>query len=248
MNATETWDALDDGWKASLEEAWQSWCDGSAGVGAAIVDRHGVVVARDRNRRHDPWEQSALAGSRIADVEMCVLSSVPSGSFDGYTLYTTFEPCLMCASAIILCQIPRCRYAADDPVWDGMHDWFRSLEFAVGTASRTGVPRRADRRVRARAASLVARALVSRRRRGRAPRNRRAPPPRRGRRPRRVGRPALDRRRPRQRHRRHRRALVRSRRPRVAPSQRRVGLAPLVRHPMPREGIGRAHKSTGRPT
>jgi tRNA(adenine34) deaminase len=130
MNASKTWDALDDGWKASLEEAWQSWCDGSAGVGAAVVDRHGVVVARDRNRRHDPWEQSALAGSRIAHAEMCVLSSLPTGSYDGYTLYTTFEPCLMCASAIILCQIPLVRYAADDPVWDGMHDWFRTLSFA----------------------------------------------------------------------------------------------------------------------
>ena len=51
-------------------------------------------------------------------------------AFDGYTLYTTFEPCLMCASAIILCQIPNVRYAADDPVWDGMHDWFRTLPFA----------------------------------------------------------------------------------------------------------------------
>jgi tRNA(Arg) A34 adenosine deaminase TadA len=130
-NATETWEALDDGWKASLEEAWQSWCDGSAGVGAAVVDRHGVVVARERNRRHDRWQSSTLGGSRLAHAEMCVLASIPPGEFDDFTLYTTFEPCLMCASAIILCRVPRVRYAAADPVWDGMHDWFRSLPFAA---------------------------------------------------------------------------------------------------------------------
>ena len=69
MSATSAWESLDAGWRASLEEAWRSWCDGSAGVGAAIIDRHGVVVARDRNRRHDPWQSTGLAGSRVAHAE-----------------------------------------------------------------------------------------------------------------------------------------------------------------------------------
>jgi tRNA(Arg) A34 adenosine deaminase TadA len=131
VTATEVWKSLDAGWKASLEEAWQSWCDGSAGVGAAIVDGHGAVVSRDRNRRHDRWQSSALGGSRLAHAEMCVLASLPTGDFDDYTLYTTFEPCLMCASAIIMCGVPRVRYAAADPVFDGLHDWFRSLPYAA---------------------------------------------------------------------------------------------------------------------
>ena len=130
MSATIAWEALDDGWKASLEEAWRSWCDGSAGVGAAIVDRGGVVVARDRNRRHDPFQPDGLGGSRVAHAEICALASLPAGNYDGYTLYTTFEPCLMCAGAIIMCHIPRVRYAAADPVFDGLHDWFHTLPFA----------------------------------------------------------------------------------------------------------------------
>ena len=131
MTATEVWERLDDGWKASLEEAWVSWCLGSAGIGAAIVNRHGVVVSRDRNRRLDEWQASALTGSRIAHAEMCALASVRGDCFDGYTLYTTFEPCLMCASAIIICNVPRVRFAAADPVFDGMDDWFRTLPFAA---------------------------------------------------------------------------------------------------------------------
>lgn len=133
MTATEVWESLDAGWRASLEEAWVSWCGGSAGVGAAIVDRDGVVVARDRNRRLDRWQPEALTGSRIAHAEMCAISSVPGDCFDDYTLYTTFEPCLMCASAIMMCNIRRVHYAAADPVFDGMNDWFRALPF---TASR----------------------------------------------------------------------------------------------------------------
>ena len=130
MSATKAWESLEAGWKASLEEAWNSWCDGSAGVGAAIVDRYGAVVARDHNRRHDPFASGGLAGSRVAHAEMCALSSLPSGDYDGYTLYTTFEPCLMCAGAIIMCHIPRVLYAAADPVFDGLHDWFHTLPFA----------------------------------------------------------------------------------------------------------------------
>jgi hypothetical protein len=36
----------------------------------------------------------------------------------------------MCASAIVQARIPEVRYAAADPVFDGMHDWFASLPFA----------------------------------------------------------------------------------------------------------------------
>jgi tRNA(Arg) A34 adenosine deaminase TadA len=131
VSATEVWESLDDGWKACLEEAWRSWCDGSAGVGAAVVDRQGSVVARDRNRRYSEWDGDGLSGSRIAHAEMCTLAAVPSDCFDDYTLYTTFEPCLMCASAIIICKVPRVHYAAADPVWDGMDDWFRTLPHAA---------------------------------------------------------------------------------------------------------------------
>ena len=125
------WESLDDGWRAALEEAWWSWCAGSAGVGAAVVDARGVVVARNRNRRADPLHSSPLGGSRIAHAEMCVLASLPDGSFDDCTLYTTFEPCLMCASAIVQIHIGNVCFAAADPVFDGLHDWLGEFAFAA---------------------------------------------------------------------------------------------------------------------
>ena len=77
------------------------------------------------------WHPRRLGGFRIAHAEMCALASVPGDCFDDYTLYTTFEPCLMCASAIMMCNIRRVHYAAADPVFDGLHDWFRTLPFAA---------------------------------------------------------------------------------------------------------------------
>ena len=178
MNATEVWDALDDGWKASLEEAWQSWCDGSAGVGAAIVDRHGAVVARNRNRRHDPWKSDGLAGSRhrargdvrarvAADRQLHRLHPV----HDVRTVPDVRErdhdvphP----AGAVRRVRSAVLRPARLVPVVSLHRD----------PASRAFEPRRPDRGVRARAPPVVARVLVPRRRLRRAARNGRAAPPR----------------------------------------------------------------------
>jgi len=131
VTARAAWDALSEPWRVCLEEAWASWRDGSAGVGAVIVDAEERIVARGRNRRHDPRrEDGSLVGTRFAHAEMCALTAVPGDSYGRLTLYTSFEPCLMCASTIMLAGIPRVMYAAADPLFDGMHDWFTALPYA----------------------------------------------------------------------------------------------------------------------
>ena len=92
----------------------------------------GRIVARGRNRRHDPRVgDHALVGTRLAHAEMCALAALPPGTCEHYTLYSTFEPCLMCAGAIMMARIPRVRYAAADPVFDGLDDWLGGLAFAA---------------------------------------------------------------------------------------------------------------------
>lgn len=131
MSARAAWGELREPWRACMEEAWASWCAGSAGVGAVIVDGDERIIARGRNRRHDPRAGDvSLAGTRLAHAEMCALAATPAGSCDAYTLYTSFEPCLMCASAIMLAHIPRVYYATPDPLFDGMHAWFGGLPYA----------------------------------------------------------------------------------------------------------------------
>jgi hypothetical protein len=64
----------------------------------------------------------------MAHAEMNALAALPRSAREGHTLYTTFEPCVMCAATIGIYLIPKVIYAADDPVWDGMHDLFAQLE------------------------------------------------------------------------------------------------------------------------
>ncbi|HMC38913.1 MAG TPA: nucleoside deaminase [Acidimicrobiales bacterium] len=134
--ASAAWAALSEPWQVAVSQAWKSWVAGSAGVGAALVDGAGSVVARGRNRMAEPTT-GRLAGTVMAHAEMDVLSQVPFGTRPSGALYTTFEPCLMCAATILLYRVSEVHYAAADPVFDGLHDWFGTHPF---TAER--VPRR----------------------------------------------------------------------------------------------------------
>jgi tRNA(Arg) A34 adenosine deaminase TadA len=129
LEAASAWASLDESWRTAFEEAWASYSSGSAGVGAAITNASGTIVAIGRSRVFDQPDGSApLAGTFMAHAEMNALACLPVGLYDDYTLYTTFEPCVMCAAAIRIYRIPRLFYAADDPVWDGLHDMFETFE------------------------------------------------------------------------------------------------------------------------
>ena len=108
------WGDLSEPWQVVVGQAWESWTKGSAGVGAALVDESGTVIVAGRNRMA---EQSAdrLSGTMMAHAEMDVLSQVPFGTRPTGALYTTFEPCLMCAGAIMHARIARVVYGAADP-------------------------------------------------------------------------------------------------------------------------------------
>jgi tRNA(adenine34) deaminase len=129
-DARHALESLDEPWQLAVTEAWASWRAGSAGVGAVISDAAGGVVAAGRNRMLEQrTEPGVLASTMLAHGEMNALAMLPLGPTEGLVLTTTFEPCLMCASAIVQARIPLVRYAALDPVFDGMHDWFGSFAF-----------------------------------------------------------------------------------------------------------------------
>ena len=124
----DAWEQLAEPWRVAFDEAWRSYRSGSAGVGAAVTDASGLVVARGRSRVFDePDGHSPLVGVWMAHAEMNALACLPRSAREGHTLYTTFEPCVMCAATIRIYRIPKVAYAADDPVWDGLHDLFGEL-------------------------------------------------------------------------------------------------------------------------
>ncbi|KAA0233405.1 MAG: tRNA-specific adenosine deaminase [Acidimicrobiales bacterium] len=129
--AAEALEALDKPWQTALSEAWKSWTAGSAGVGAVISDADGRIITVGRNRITDTHEEPGLlASTLLAHAEMNALAALKLRPTAGLTISTTFEPCLMCASAILQTRIAHVRYAAADPVFDGLHDWFSALPFA----------------------------------------------------------------------------------------------------------------------
>lgn len=129
--AREAYEALDAPWRLALDEAWRSWRSGCAGVGAVISDSTGRIVSAGRNRMiEERTEPGVLASTTLAHGEMNALALLPLGPTEDLVLSTAFEPCLMCASAIVQARIPEVRYAAADPVFDGMHDWFAAFPFA----------------------------------------------------------------------------------------------------------------------
>jgi tRNA(Arg) A34 adenosine deaminase TadA len=131
-SASEAWDALDAPWQVALDEAWASWRTGSLGIGAVIANGAGTIVARGRNRIVDTrTEPGVLAATMIAHAEMNALAVLPVGPVDDLTLTTTLEPCLMCASTIVMVGIPRVRFAAPDPLFHGLETVLREHPYAL---------------------------------------------------------------------------------------------------------------------
>ena len=103
-----------------LELAWQSCRSGTVGVGAVLVASDGQVIAEGNNAIFSAADGGPLQGSRIAHAEMNVFAQVPPGRrAQGATLYTSLEPCAMCAGAILMHDLAGVRVLARDPL---MHD------------------------------------------------------------------------------------------------------------------------------
>lgn len=125
-DAYKAWTSLPVPWQRSFEEAWVSWTAGGVGVGAAITSPDGSVISTGHN------SGEPLAGTFMAHAEMNALARLSAhwhetGEPAGHTLYTTLEPCIMCAGTIRIYRIPRVAFAAYDPVWDGLHNAFSQV-------------------------------------------------------------------------------------------------------------------------
>jgi cytosine deaminase len=96
----------------ALKEAFIAVQEGNGGVGAVLANEQGQIVVRGRNRMFYPYFRSDL------HAEMDVLTRFEENykdkTLNGYTLYSTLEPCEMCLIRIILSGVSRVVFAADD--------------------------------------------------------------------------------------------------------------------------------------
>jgi tRNA(Arg) A34 adenosine deaminase TadA len=111
------WTAVHPAVRRSLELAYESLAAGGLAVGSVLTDADDRILAEGRNRAYDPpGGPDALQGTPLAHAEMNVLAAVRTGwELAACTLWSTQEPCSMCAAAAAFTGVGRVRYVAPDP-------------------------------------------------------------------------------------------------------------------------------------
>lgn len=114
-------DDLDPMWLRLIELAWSAHQEGNLGIAALIVDDAGEIIAEGRNRAvSESAPPGHLFNTYLAHAEVDALGQLPFGDWIDHTMYTTLEPCLLCAGATVLSKIGTVRYGAADPLWAGV--------------------------------------------------------------------------------------------------------------------------------
>jgi tRNA(adenine34) deaminase len=80
-------------------------------VGAVVIDEHGNVIGRGRNRREETGDPTALAEVLAL---RAAAENLGAWRLDDVTLIVTLEPCAMCAGTILAARVPRLVFGA----WD----------------------------------------------------------------------------------------------------------------------------------
>ena len=96
----------------AMERARQAAALGEAPVGAAVCDPSGAVVAAAGNRvigACDPGAHAEALALRDA------ARAARNCRLPGYSLFSTLEPCAMCAGAAFHARVGRIVFAAPDP-------------------------------------------------------------------------------------------------------------------------------------
>jgi len=119
--AASVFDDLDPIWTTLAERAWSAHQEGNLGIAAAVVDAQGEITAVGQNRVvADSAPPGRLFNTYLAHAEVDALGQLPFGDWLDHTLYTTLEPCLLCAGAAVLSKIGTVRFGAADPLWAGV--------------------------------------------------------------------------------------------------------------------------------
>ena len=116
-------DELDEKWmRQAIEIARDAAEIGEVPVGAIIIDSIGGVLAAASNltiKNTDPTAHAEILALRIA------AAHVGNYRLTGTTVYSTIEPCAMCAGALVNARVARLVYGAADERFGAVESKFR---------------------------------------------------------------------------------------------------------------------------
>jgi tRNA(Arg) A34 adenosine deaminase TadA len=97
----------------TCQEAFQSVKQGNYGIGSILVSPSGEVMFRAHNQVFNPYFRSDL------HAEMVVMNQFEDryrdvADMSGFTLYSSIEPCPMCAARLIASGVGTVKYVSGD--------------------------------------------------------------------------------------------------------------------------------------
>lgn len=110
--------------RQAMAEARLAASKGNVPVGSVVV-REGRIVARGHNEvvsGHDPTAHAEIVALRRAG------AALDTPALTGCTLYTTLEPCPMCAAALVWARVDRVVIGALFPRTGGVRSLARILD------------------------------------------------------------------------------------------------------------------------
>ena len=106
--------------RQALELAREAEAAGEVPVGAVVV-REGAVIGRGRNspiQTNDPTAHAEILALREA------AGATGNYRLSATTLYSTIEPCVMCAGALVAARVTRLVFGARDLRFGGVRSRF----------------------------------------------------------------------------------------------------------------------------
>ena len=128
---TSVWETLSEPWRVCVELAWEAYRAHSLSIGAVVADADGRLLVSGRNRIHESsGPADAVFGHSLAHAELNALLSFDHDANDSRAcvLYTTTEPCPLCAGAMGMTDIAELRYASREP-WAGSAAMFETVPY-----------------------------------------------------------------------------------------------------------------------
>ena len=97
--------------KIALAEARKAYQENEVPIGAVLIAESGILICQNHNRIEQLNNATAHAELLTLQAASKILNR---RRLSDCTLYSTVEPCAMCAGALVLCRVKRLVYGITD--------------------------------------------------------------------------------------------------------------------------------------